>query len=83
MINQSTLTNNAADGLLAIKAQGSGRFTLKVLSENGMVAKSVNTSIMAGANELILDVDDLGKGKYVVNAFNDGRFVQSVRFVRM
>jgi hypothetical protein len=67
---------------LDIVANKEGRVTLKVVSANGMMAKTVTTTISSGNQKLALDLNDLNSGVYVLNAFNDGEFVKSIRFIK-
>lgn len=67
---------------LEIVANKIGRVTLKVLDVNGRMAKKVTTTISSGIQKLELDLNDLNNGAYVLNAFNDGEFVKSIRFIK-
>jgi hypothetical protein len=67
---------------LDIVANKEGRVTLKVVSADGMMAKTVTTTIASGDQKLALDLNDLNSGVYVLNAFNDGEFVKSIRFIK-
>lgn len=67
---------------LDIVANKEGRVTLKVVSADGMMAKTVTTTISSGNQKLAIDLNDLNSGVYVLNAFNDGEFVKSIRFIK-
>jgi hypothetical protein len=73
---------NESTSYLDIVANKEGRVTLKVLSTNGLMAKTVTTTISTGNQKLALDLNDLNSGVYVLNAFNDGEFVKSIRFIK-
>ena len=74
--------NNEPTSYLEIVANKDGRVTLKVLDVNGRMAKKVTTSVSSGNQKLALDLNDLNNGAYVLNAFNDGEFVKSIRFIK-
>ena len=67
---------------LHVVANADGRLTLKVLDVNGRMAKSLTTNVSSGNQKLPLNLDDLNQGAYVLNAFNDGAFVKSIRFIK-
>lgn len=67
---------------LDIEAHRDGKVTLKVMGVNGLMAKKLTTSISSGTQKLALDLADLNSGVYVLNAFNDGEFVKSIRFIK-
>lgn len=73
---------NEPNSYLEIVANKDGRVTLKVLDVNGRMAKKVTTSVSSGNQKLALDLNDLNNGAYVLNAFNDGEFVKSIRFIK-
>jgi hypothetical protein len=58
------------------------RLKLKVLNENGIIAKSLETSIKAGNQDYLVNVSDLSSGNYVLNAFYEGGFLSSLKFVK-
>jgi hypothetical protein len=74
--------SNEPTSYLEIVANRDGRVTLKVLDVNGRIAKRVTTSVSSGNQKLALDLNDLNNGAYVLNAFNDGEFVKSIRFIK-
>lgn len=73
---------NESSSYLEIVANRIGRVTLKVLDVNGRMAKKVTTSVTSGIQQLAIDLNDLSNGAYVLNAFNDGEFVKSIRFIK-
>lgn len=73
---------NEAEGYLHVVAEKSGRLTLKVLDTNGRMAKSLTTNITEGIQKLAVNLSDLSSGMYVLNAFNDGTFLKSFRFIK-
>lgn len=74
----------ATDGLscLNVVANTSGRLILKILDVQGRIAKTVIKSVEQGAHELMLNLDDLCEGNYVLNAFNGESFVKALRFTK-
>lgn len=79
---QSLQPSQESYSYLDIVANKEGRVTLKVLGADGMMAKTVTTTISSGDQKLVLDLNDLNSGVYVLNAFNDGEFVKSIRFIK-
>ena len=73
---------NESSSCLEIVANKIGQVTLKVLDVNGRMAKKVTTSVSSGLQQLAIDLNDLNNGAYVLNAFNDGEFVKSIRFIK-
>ena len=73
---------NEPTSYLDVVANRDGRVTLKVLDVNGRMAKKVTTSVSSGNQKLALDLNDLNNGSYVLNAFNDGEFIKSIRFIK-
>ncbi len=78
---QPTQTNESSS-YLELVANSIGRVTLKVLDVNGRMAKKFSTTISSVNEKLALDLNDLNNGAYVLNAFNDGEFVKSIRFIK-
>jgi hypothetical protein len=73
---------NETEGYLNVVADKQGRLTLKVLDTNGRMAKSLTTNITEGIQKLALNLSDLSSGMYVLNAFTDGTFLKSIRFIK-
>lgn len=71
-----------SDTYLGIVADSSAHLTLKVLDVYGRMAKTIQTKIEDGMNELIINISDLQMGSYVVNAFSGGKFLKATRFVK-
>jgi hypothetical protein len=79
---QSLQPSHESYSYLDIVANKEGRVTLKVLGSDGLMAKTVTTTINSGNQKLALDLKDLNSGVYVLNAFSDGEFVKSIRFIK-
>lgn len=80
--NFQATRSNEPTSYLEIVANKIGQITLKVLDVNGRMAKKVSTTVSSGTQKLALDLNDLVNGSYVLNAFNDGEFVKSIRFIK-
>ena len=65
-----------------IAADCSGQLIVKILDIQGKWAKTIKETIGEGAQKLSINVDDLKKGNYVMNIFNDYGFVKSVRYTK-
>ncbi len=78
---QPTQTNESSSYLQLVD-NSIGRITLKMLDVNGRMAKKFSTTISSVNEKLALDLNDLNNGAYVLNAFNDGEFVKSIRFIK-
>jgi hypothetical protein len=83
-MNIQGIQPNAADGLscLNVVANTSSRLILKILDVQGRIAKTVIKTVEQGAHELMLNLNDLGEGNYVLNAFNGESFVKALRFTK-
>ncbi|TKK71471.1 hypothetical protein FC093_00120 [Ilyomonas limi] len=73
-----------SDGLsyIDIVADCSGQLVVKILDIQGKMAKTIKETIGEGAQKLSIKVDDLKKGNYVMNIFNDFGFVKSIRYTK-
>jgi hypothetical protein len=58
------------------------KLTIKVLDVQGRIAKTVTTTVEQGMQQLVLNLEDLSSGMYVLNAFTGGVFLKSIRFVK-
>ena len=82
LIRQFQYLTNPISLILNIECNEDSRLKLKVLNENGTIAKSLETSIKAGNQDYLVNVSDLSSGKYVLNAFYECGFLSSVKFVK-
>jgi len=75
---------NAGNSLsyIDIVADCSGQLIVKILDIQGKRAKIIKETIKDGMQKLSINVDDLKKGSYVMNVFNDVGFVKSVRYTK-
>ena len=67
---------------LSLMVQRAGRLVVKVLDVRGMIAKTFQTMVSEESTECKIDVKDLPKGKYVLNAFNGDSFLKCIRFIK-
>ena len=67
---------------LNVIAQKGDNILVKVLDIEGKIAKSVEHYLQEGRQELSLNLSDLAKGNYVLNAFTKGVFLKSIRFIK-
>ena len=65
-----------------VVANSIGKLTLKILDANGFITKTINTQIDKGAQLLDINLNDLGNGTYIINAFNGDVFLKSFKLVR-
>lgn len=70
-------------GCLNVVANNIGKLTLKLFNTtNGHIAKKVCKDIMAGVHKLDLNISELSKGTYILNAFNGDVFLKSFKIVK-
>ncbi|MFY8128809.1 MAG: hypothetical protein ACOVMM_10555 [Chitinophagaceae bacterium] len=67
---------------LSIYASKGEHILVKVLDIEGKIAKTVTHILEEGKQELSLNLSDLSKGKYVLNAFSKDVFLNSFKFVK-
>jgi len=67
---------------LSIIASKGESILLKVLDIEGKIAKSITHILEEGKQELSLNLSDLSKGKYVLNAFSKDAFLNSFKFIK-
>lgn len=67
---------------LTVLADQSGKLMVKVLDIEGRIAKTLETVVNQGVHQLELDMADLEKGPYIMNAFNGANFIKSIRFIK-
>ena len=67
---------------LSVMADKTSSITMKVLNMEGKIAKSFTSFVNEGNQELALNLSDLNKGVYVLNAFCGGVFLKSIKFIK-
>jgi hypothetical protein len=77
---QTGLVSNSK--YLTVLADQSGKLMVKVLDIEGRIAKTLETVVNQGVHQLELDMADLEKGPYIMNAFNGANFIKSIRFIK-
>ena len=81
MYIQSFLPTMVADnGVLHVVANKDTFLTVKVLDIKGKISKTIKASIVSGSQQVLLQMDDLLSGNYVLNAFSGDVFLRSIRF---
>ena len=69
-------------GYLNVIANNSGNLILKILDVQGRMAKTVIEKVEQGAQQLLINLNDLAEGIYVLNAFNGDSFIKAFRFTK-
>jgi hypothetical protein len=84
MMNTAHIQLSLQEGLslLDVAAGKSGQLILKVLDVQGRIAKTIIEKVEQGAQQLYININDLGKGNYVLNAFFGETFIKAVRFIK-
>ena len=85
MLTQKNSSASALGNSLAcldVMADCSGQLIVKILDIQGKWAKTIKETVGEGVQRLAINVDDLKKGNYVVNIFNDFGFVKSIRYTK-
>lgn len=67
---------------LSVLVDKGGSITMKVFDIEGRIAKTFNTLVEEGKQDLALNLSDLRNGVYVLNAFCGGIFLKSIRFIK-
>lgn len=70
------------NGFIYVEANKPDRISIKVFDDRGRRAKTINTTISQGVQQLDLNMTDLQSGNYVLNAFSGGHFLKSFRFIK-
>ena len=70
------------NSFLYVEANKPDKIMIKVFDEKGRRAKTINTSISQGVQQLDLNMTDLQAGNYVLNAFSGGNFLKSFKFIK-
>ena len=75
-------TSIESDSVLSIVANQEGHLKVKVLDVQGKMAKSFETMVREGIQQLSINLADLSSGMYVLNAFSGEMFINSFRFTK-
>lgn len=75
---QPVLVEN--NSYLTVQADQTASLVLKVLDVEGRMAKTMVTCVTEGVQQLLLNMSDLGTGRYIINAFSGDVFIKSIRF---
>lgn len=69
-----------SEGVLQVVSNKPTNLTVKVLDQEGRIAKTLKTIVDEGKQDLLLNLADLISGSYVLNAFSGDVFLRSIRF---
>lgn len=58
------------------------QLVLKILDVHGHFVTTIKKTLLQGDEDCALDLDGFSEGQYVVNAFVDGSFVRSLKFMK-
>lgn len=78
-LQPTLIKHNSSLSILATKGES---ILVKVLDIEGKIAKTVTHILEEGKQELSLNLSDLAKGKYVLNAFSKDTFLNSFKFIK-
>ncbi len=79
----SDFTSKHVFNYFEVIAGNSENMVVKVLDTHGRIAKTVmHTMEDDGTGKLCLNIDDLKKGKYVINIFSNDNFVKAVHYTK-
>lgn len=67
---------------LNVVANKMDKLTIKVLNVQGMIEKKLTTFVNEGSQQLNLNLSDLNKGNYILNAFCGDVFIKSIPFIK-
>lgn len=73
------ITNSST---LRVLADKNSRITMKVLNTGGEIAKTFNSIVEEGKQDIALNLSDLSSGVYVLNAFCGDVFLKSIKFIK-
>lgn len=59
-----------------------GCMVVKVLDVQGRIAKTIRQTVEENIDRLRLNVEDLCKGKYIINIFSDDHFIKAVQYTK-
>jgi len=64
----------ADNGVLHVITTKATKLTIKVLDIQGKIAKTLQTTLEEGSQQILLEMNDLITGNYVLNAFSGDVF---------
>ncbi len=74
--------NPAVDVLnISLDSEQSGDFIVSIFSSTGQLIEQTSTQVVAGNNQLVLDVNDLSKGTYIIQV-SDNNSSSTMQFVK-
>ncbi len=81
LVQNSTLKNIFTSFEVAANFAGNN-IVVKVLDAQGRIAKTIQQTIEENVDKVRLNVEDLRKGRYIINIFTDGNFTKAVSYVK-
>lgn len=60
----------------------SGIMVVKVLDVQGRIAKTIRETVEESMGMIRLNMEDLRKGKYIINIFSEDCFVKAVQYTK-
>ena len=79
---QSTATVGINNNCLHVQTNATTQLTVKILDVHGRFITTIKKTVEQGIYESYLNLDELGEGNYVVNAFNGDKFIRSFHYVK-
>ncbi len=71
-----------AMGYLNVVAGAPGMIVLKIVDIQGRIAKTLIEKVEEETLQLSLNMSDLKEGTYILNAFNEERFIKAMKFIK-
>lgn len=71
------------NGFLDVIANNTEKLTIKVMDTEGNTRKIINTIVLAGNQQFLLNMEDLSLGRYILNIFKKDVFLKSIRFEKL
>ena len=59
-----------------------GSMVVKVLDMKGRIAKTIKQNMEESIDNICLNIEDLRRGKYIINIFKDDNFVKAVPYTK-
>ena len=82
MIAQNSTLQNLFNSFEVIANCSGSNVVVKVLDAQGRIAKTVRQTLKESVDRVCLNVEDLRKGKYIINIFTDDNFIKAVHYIK-
>ena len=81
-IQNASLTN--AFTCFEVGTNGSGNnIVVKIVDARGKITKTIKQTLKEKVDKIQFNVNDLRKGKYIVNIFADDNFIKAVQYTKV